>query len=566
MILEKETLEEFGYRPDDLGKHSQKKIVVRCDYCGTLAQVTKKNRLKSTQYVDKDACKKCKFKKREEVSLARDGVSNSAQRIDVREKLKQKTTFGTKEFQEKRDKTMMERYGTTNAMYNKDLKEKHTQVFRDKYGVENPSQIKSVQEKKKQTNLEKYGSEQFFNSEAGKQAKIEGMRKKYGVDNAFQSEEIKEKIKQNNLDTLGVEHHLQTTESMEKQKKTNMEKYGYENVAQVDEHKESIRKTNLEKYGYEYATQSEEVKNKTRQTLIDQGKIKIFNEKDMATLAEEKGIPYSTFTLHVRKHGFEEALKMMPKISSLEMIMKNWFNEEGWEYIHQFRVENRIADFLLHDLIIECDGLFWHSDAVIKDNNYHVNKRDLYIKHNYRPFFFRQDEIENKFPIIQSMIRNALAKSKQVYARNCTVKEVDKAEAKEFFTTNHLMGPGIGFTLGLYTDKLICAMQTKRVKHREYEISRFCSLLNYGVVGGFSRLLKHFEQNFKPSLTQTFIDQRYGSGNYLQRIGFTRTSCYKSFKWSNGEEVFHRMLFPGNSGYDYGLVKLWDCGQAKYVK
>ena len=64
----------------------------------------------------------------------------------------------------------------------------------------------------------------------------------------------------------------------------------------------------------------------------------------------------------------------------------------------------------------------------------------------------------------------------------------------------------------------------------------------------------------------TFIDLRYGSGNYLANLGFIYQGAYPSFKWTDGKNTFNRMKFPGSSGYAQGCARLWDCGQAKWLK
>ena len=118
----------------------------------------------------------------------------------------------------------------------------------------------------------------------------------------------------------------------------------------------------------------------------------------------------------------------------------------------------------------------------------------------------------------------------------------------------------------LYDDKIVCAMRIKRIKDQNYEISRFCSKIGHSIIGGFSCLLSYFEKEVKPTSLKTYIDLRYGSGNYLPNFGFEKKSEFLSFKWMKNNKVYNRMQFPGNTGYEQGLHKLWDCGQAKYVK
>ena len=80
------------------------------------------------------------------------------------------------------------------------------------------------------------------------------------------------------------------------------------------------------------------------------------------------------------------------------------------------------------------------------------------------------------------------------------------------------------------------------------------------------RLTWYIETNMKPAFIQTFIDRRYGQGVYLADLGFTKETEYLSFSWYLKGGILHRMQFPGNSGYDAGAHKIWDAGQAKWVK
>lgn len=98
MVLHEETLSGLGYSVDSLPKGSHKRIIVKCDYCLENYQPEYKNYNGSKKIVDKDACVKCKFKKREDVSLKRDGVKNSAQREDVREKIRNSDWVKSEEF------------------------------------------------------------------------------------------------------------------------------------------------------------------------------------------------------------------------------------------------------------------------------------------------------------------------------------------------------------------------------------------------------------------------------------------------------------------------------------
>lgn len=521
MLLEKETLERFGYTEESLSKGSGKKIVISCDYCQVVLETTKGRRTKANEFFDKDACMKCRGKKREDICEKKYGVRNQFQRQEIKEKTKTTSLekYGTErpmqsdQVKEKSKKTCLERYGVESAMQSQEIKDRHKQVCLDKYGVENVSSLNFVKQKRKQTNLELYGNEYYLSSKHCR----DRIKQKYNVDNVFQLDWIKEKIKESNIRKYGVDHLMKSPEHHE---------------ARLI---------------------------KGQKTRIERGQIKVFKSKQIKDWAKETGYSKSRFGVLVKQYGWDQAIRMTPTMSSLEVSMQNILNELGASYKSQIRVDNYVADFVIDDLIIECDGLFWHSEKH-KKNNYHVKKRISYIENGFAPLFFRQDEILNKPEVVSSIIRNKLGTNNRIYARKCEIVNLTKQDAKEFLRKNHLMGNGGGDSLGLIHNGEIVSCLQLRNKGELKEISRYCNVLNTSVVGGFTRLIKNEPKLF------TFIDLRYGSGSYLEEMGFEKMKFYPSFRWTDGTETFHRMKFPNNTGYENKLYKIWDCGQLRYQR
>jgi very-short-patch-repair endonuclease len=564
MLLKDRTLEKYNYTIESLTHGSSKKVCLQCDYCQNEYESTYKQYNNAHDVINKDACIKCKYVKRRDISMALYGVENSAQRPEVRQKISE----NCEGFDDKRRAIIKAKYGVENPMENAELKERQKQSVINKYGVENVSQIKEVREKVEATNLKKYGNKQFLGSEVGREKKREGMLNKYGVENAFEAEEVKQKIRATNMQNLGVEMPTQSPEVMAKIEQTNMERYGCKTPAQNDEVKQKIAETNLERYGYKSPQQSPEIKQKIKEKAIETGRWNTYDGKSFTDLAKEFEIPYTTLIYHTKLYGIETALKMTPQISALEKIVQLWLDEEQIKYKLHFTVDGRKSDFLLTDknIILEIDGLYWHCE-INRPDDYHIIKRDVYVNNGYTPLFFREDEIKNKFDIVKSIIMNKLCRSNRIFARKCDIIEMDNKESNTFLGQNHLMGAGAGQTYALaHGGEVVSAIRVKCTnKHeRAYEVSRFCHKLNTQVIGGFSRLIKNFLYHTSAKTLTTFIDRRYGSGAYLTDLGFTHTSCHPSFSWTNATECVHRMRFRGNSGYDSGFVKLWDCGQARY--
>lgn len=522
MILIQETLDEFGYTPDSLTAGSKKWIKLSCDYCGGIFNSYPQRRNKAHSKFPKDCCKKCTLKKKEEM-----GIPNP---------------FSTEECKKKIKETCLE-----------------------KYGVENYTQTEEMKEKSKRTNLKKYGTEFAFSNETVKEKIKQTNLEKYGVENPSSNEEIKEKRKQTCLEKFGTEYYL----GSEDVKQKTVEKLGVDNPFRLPEIIQKIKKTNIEKYGVDHRMKIKDVakanNEKGLQTKIETGQVQIYDGKTVFDWAKITGYSQSRFGVLVNQHGWDKAIKMTPRVSSLEAAMENFLIEENIEYNKQVSIEKSFADFSIRNVLLEVDGLFWHSDKK-KDRNYHKNKRTMYIKNGYKPMFFREDEINHKFEIVKSIIRNKLGFLESIGARKCKVVKVDKKEAKKFFIDNHLMGSGGGITYGLkLDDELLSCIQMRR-KGESWEVSRFCNKINSSISGAFTRLLSAFEKEFSPSRVFTFIDLRYGDGFYLNELGFTKVSEGLSFKWTDGHKTFGRMKFPKNTGFDFGLFKIFDCGQSKHEK
>jgi hypothetical protein len=458
MIDSELTKEKNGYRPEDLSIGSSRNVYAKCDYCNDYTIKTYKAYIKQRDPVAKDSCGKleCKYKKREDISLAKYGVKNSAQRQEVRNKIRN-------------------------------------------------------------TNIDR-----------------------------LQSEEFKQQIKKINLERYGNENPMLVQSIVDKQKQTLLDKYGVDNIMK-------------------YSDTAKEAAKKMKETKISKGIIVTYNDKTRPEIAAEIGFSRSHFGKLVTEYGIEEALQMEPTKTKLEQTFESFLKEQDLDYSCQFRLEKKIADFKIDSLLIECDGLYWHSDAAKMDPDYHLNKKEVYDNAGYNSLFFREDEIREKFDIVKSVVLNKLNRSNRMFARHCRLDQIDNKTSDSFFETNHLMGKGRGATYVLtFKDEIVAALRLKRTKDQNYEISRFCNLKFNTVVGSFSRLLKFAMQDKNPDSVTTFIDRRYGKGSYLTNLGFKYIHTYPSFRWTDGFITFHRLKFPGNSGYDNGLFKIYDCGQAKW--
>lgn len=308
---------------------------------------------------------------------------------------------------------------------------------------------------------------------------------------------------------------------------------------------------------------TEETVKRRQQTRIKRGLTKQVQGKTLREHAEELGVAYSTFQSTLKHQGLDVALQLSSSgPSDIECIVEGWVKD--FYHIRNKKLSGTEyrPDFLLPDynVIIECDGLYWHSD-LFRDKYYHREKLLTYENLGYRALFFRSDEILNKPEICKNILYHKLYTPRTIYARLTNLS----AASPEFFDEWHLMGRGQGRIYALeQAGAPVAAMQVK-TRGEGLEISRFATAGGVAVIGGFSKLLKYVIREESPAFVDTFIDRRYGQGFYLTSLGFEQANTVEpSFHWTDGKSTWHRMQYAGNSGYSEGLQKIWDCGQAKW--
>ena len=177
---------------------------------------------------------------------------------------------------------------------------------------------------------------------------------------------------------------------------------------------------------------------------------------------------------------------------------------------------------------IEFDGIFWHNE-LYKPNDYHLRKTEECGKAHIRLIHIFEDEWLYKKDIWKSMLRNLLGKiENKIYARKCEIKDVNSKDASTFLEENHIQGKcGSSIRYGLYyNDELVSLMTFGKTRHfignnsHQYELLRFCNKINTNVVGGASKLFKHFIREHNPQNIVSYADRRWSIGNLYYKLDF----------------------------------------------
>jgi hypothetical protein len=320
----------------------------------------------------------------------------------------------------------------------------------------------------------------------------------------------------------------------------------------------------------------------------------INNKTKVKIICPEHGIFEQKPNDHLTGYGCPKCLN---KISSKEYDLCSFLDMNNIQYIQSNRtiLNGKELDIYIqsHNLAIEFNGIYWHSEGNGKSRSYHLNKTKECSNKNIQLLHIFENEWLNpiKQSIWKSIINNKLGIcDKKIFARKCTINEVDNKTAKQFLLNNHLQGhTPSSVNIGLYYENELVSLMTfgksRYNKNYQYELIRFCNKINTLVTGGASKLFKYFIRNYNPESLISYADMRYSNGALYEKLGFNKlknsTPNYYYFHKNNMLKLMSRVQFQKhklndklelfdtsmteyhnmlNNGYD----RIWDCGNGVY--
>ena len=513
--------------PDKLQKSSNVKVDVSCDICkierNIKYQAYYKN-INSCKEHNIYTCDKCSHIKIKSFNKNKWGVDYFSQ---------------TPEYTEKFKKTMVERWGVEYALQSEDLKDKAKKTNLERFGYENPfMDYKRISEK--------------FNE-------------KYGVSHPSQVESIYKKIEETNYKRTGYKSHLSSPVIREKIKETNNKLYGSDSPMQSD-----------------LVRDCEITSNDNYIKYVD-NRVSLF--KCDHNLDHYFYIDSSSYHNRVRSNlkictvcnpiGDSRSIK---EDELYNFILSNYSGEIVKSYRDKLEI-----DIYLPELKIgfEFNGIYWHSDKY-RDRNYHSDKTKYFLEKGIRIIHIWEDDWSFNCDIVKSQIKNWLGKTDtKIFARKCKV--VQLKSVSNFLNSNHIQGVDqSSLKLGLYyNDELVSVMTfnnfegRKKMEDRGWNLSRFCNKIGTSVIGGASKLLKHFIKNYNPIRIVSYSDKDWSIGNLYYQLGFSNINeSLPDYKYVVDNKRVHKSNFKKSklkytcTEKEYiisiGVSKIWDCGKTKF--
>ncbi|AWY10148.1 Hef-like homing endonuclease [Vibrio phage VP-1] len=248
-------------------------------------------------------------------------------------------------------------------------------------------------------------------------------------------------------------------------------------------------------------------------------------------VGQELGVSYGTVLYWLDKHDIEKNNTG----SSHETMFNTLLYDMGLQYERNLRpdwLNGQELDFYIPHtkLAIEINGCYWHSDKY-KSPTYHKDKTDICRKNGVTLLHFTDHQLNYKFDIVKSIIEHKLDLSERIYARACDLKPVDFNEAQQFLEENHMQGKCVAsHNIGLYYKEQLVSLMTFAVprfdKQHQYELIRFCNRIGHTVVGGASKLYKHFVNNVSDSIV-SYASLERSQGGVYEALGMNLISTSK---------------------------------------
>lgn len=510
-----------------------------------------------------------------------------------------------------RKKTKLERYGDENYVGQDTFKKNCL----EKYGVDHPNKVPEIKDRGKKTCLERYGYE-----------------------NPGQVPEFKQKTRETSMKNYGVDHHLKAPAVIQKREETCLREYGVKNVFQAESVKVKIKEVWEENYPEGNPNRNSEVRDKIEETTLKNHGVRCIlslnpnQEKSKRSFLntalkvildrlkdnyiplfaqeEYQGTPYIYKWKCIKcSNEFEDYIynshPRCPLCFPGKFGGSSFTEKEIAYFIEQyipiltnkrFSIENSNKKFEIDIFIpslnigIEYNGIKWHSENFgNKGKDFRINKTIECEKQGIHLIHIFEHEWLEKQNIIKSVLLSKIGKNEYVIpARKCKIKEVNHIDSNNFLISNHIQGScQSSIRYGLYyEDQLVSLMtfgKSRFNKQYDFELLRYCNILNTTVIGGFSKLLKYFKTQHKASII-SYADRRFSNGDIYEKNNFEllHTSPPNYYYISPKLTIHNRIQFQKHKlkevldTFDENLTewenmknnkydRFWDCGNLVYA-
>ncbi|MFD0941421.1 hypothetical protein [Pedobacter boryungensis] len=276
------------------------------------------------------------------------------------------------------------------------------------------------------------------------------------------------------------------------------------------------------------------------------------------------------------------------------MGLNSFWQEDFFLTVQNFNHQTQIAQVDPY-FIVECSkNIFIH--LVPLGNSFNpeelITLQNHYQKENVQLIQLWEDIWIAKRAQVLNRIHSFLGFNKSFHGRKAKIEEVNQKQTLNFLTENHVQGyVKAKYSFGLLADNEIIGlasfsegrpMKSKGENYQSAELVRFASKGGLTIVGGLSKLIKHFTKQIELNDLMTYADKDWSLGKGYNKLGFTLSEITgPAFLYVNRETLIryfpHRLpktillAFKEQNDLNLddflalnGFVKLFNTGNLKY--
>lgn len=408
-----------------------------------------------------------------------------------------------------------------------------------------------VREKREKTMLERFGVSHAAQSDYIKEKIKKTNLIRHGVEYPTQSTDILEKRKANNLSRYGVEHTLQLKEVIDQRIETQFEKLCLDNP---NYHILQTKESFIDYITTNFPGRKPLIVEVAERAKINYSTINLYvNKLDVrdfiapyvnCSLSEKEVLNYIRSVLPIGTDIIENSKSIIPP-NELDIYIPS------------------------KNVAFEYNGNYWHSEInksklYHQEKSIICEQHGIRLIH-----IFEYDWVHKKDLIKSLINESLGVETHHIFARKCIVKEICNKDYADFCNKNHLQGYApASVKLGLfYNNELVQLMSFSTPRYKvgtkyQWEIIRGCPGSLSRVVGGVGKLFKHFVTHYKPKSVMSYCDFAKFNGRSYEKLGMTLEKLTTpGFKWFIPDVgVFNRDPHKRKQYIERGGVRIYDSG------
>ncbi|MET3113852.1 hypothetical protein AAKU52_001583 [Pedobacter sp. CG_S7] len=203
-----------------------------------------------------------------------------------------------------------------------------------------------------------------------------------------------------------------------------------------------------------------------------------------------------------------------------------------------------------------------------------------YQEKNIQVIHLWQDVFLTKKTQVINRIKAILGLNKRIHGRSTSIEKISKIDAAAFLNQYHLQGDvGARYRYGLVYENELVAVATFSNKRKmnkmgaDYtstELIRFATKENFTVIGGLSKLLKHYVKAIAPNDVMSYADRDWSIGKSYLSSGFKlKAETSPAILYLDQETLqryfTHRKPVQQQGGAINQYIEVFNTGNLKYV-